>query len=231
MPIKHLALDIETVPANPLSDYSEAVQEKVREKIKQRQERNADFDYNYFASIHGDFGKIICISLGYVAEDETIHLKSLIGDDEAQLLKEFNRVIENRKGIFIHYNGLNFDIPFILQRMSHHGITLSNRRFGDLRRFSTDPHFDVMMQYYNWDMQKVLPLGILAELHGLPSPKEDLSGSKIYQAYLDGEWDRIRHYCEFDTATTLNLWWKIFQYQPVIPLEKYRFSGKENSAE
>ena len=224
MPIKHLALDIETVPANPLSDYSKTIQQKVNEKIKQRQERNADFDYNYFASIHGDFGKIICISLGYVAEDESIRLKSLIGDDEAQLLNEFNRLIENHQGIFIHYNGLNFDIPFILQRMSHHGISLSNPRFGDLRRYSSDPHFDVMMQYYNWDMQKVLPLGILAELHGLPSPKEDLSGNEIYQAYQEGEWKRIRHYCEFDTATTLNLWWKIFQHQPAIPLEKYRFS-------
>ncbi len=221
---KHLGLDIETVPAFPLTDYSLVIQDKIQEKISRQQERNPDFDYNYFASIHGDFGKIICISLGYVAEDESIRLKSIYGDDEYQILQEFNHIIAGHNGIFIHYNGLNFDIPFILQRMAHHGIAPANRRFTDLRRYSTDPHFDVMMQYYNWDMQKVLPLGILAELHGLPSPKEELSGSKVFQAYQEGEWDRIKHYCEFDTATTLNLWRKLFQFQPVIPLEKYQFS-------
>ncbi len=226
MALTHLGLDIETVPAFPLADYSEVVQIKIQEKISRQQERNPDFDYNYFASIHGDFGKIICISLGYIAEDESIRLKSIYGDDEFQILQEFNSIIEKHSGIFIHYNALNFDIPFILQRMAHHGIAPANRRFSDLRRYATDPHFDVMMQYYNWDMQKVLPLGILAELHGLPSPKEELSGSNVFQAYQKGEWKRIKHYCEFDTATTLNLWRKLFQFQPVIPLERYLFSQK-----
>jgi predicted PolB exonuclease-like 3'-5' exonuclease len=224
MPINQLALDIETVPVQPLTGYSKNVQEKVMEKIERRQDRNADFDYTYFASIHGDFGKIICISLGYLTDDYSIKLKSLSGDKEFDILREFNDLIANQNGVFIHYNGLNFDIPFILQRMTYHGLRPANGRFTNLRRYSADPHFDVMMQYYNWDMQKVLPLGILAELHGLPSPKEDLSGDKVYEAYQKGEWDRIIRYCEYDTATVLNLWRKLFQFQPVVPLEKYIFT-------
>ncbi len=224
MLIDHLALDIETVPMKALSEYSSAIQDKVNEKISRQQERNPDYDYDYFASIHGDFGKIICISLGYVNNDNEIRLKSLAGDKEEEILKEFNDIISGHRGIFIHYNGLNFDIPFILQRMAHNGLVPSNRRFSDLRRYSTNPHFDVMMQYYNWDMQKVLPLGILASLYGLPDPKEDLSGDQVFQAYKEEKWNRIIHYCEFDTATTLNLWRKIFRYQPVIPFENYRFS-------
>ncbi|HFE63626.1 MAG TPA: hypothetical protein ENK14_04320 [Caldithrix sp.] len=224
MLIDHLALDIETVPMKALSEYSSAIQDKVNEKISRQQERNPDYDYDYFASIHGDFGKIICISLGYVNNDNEIRLKSLAGDKEEEILKEFNDIISGHRGIFIHYNGLNFDIPFILQRMAHNGLVPSNRRFSDLRRYSTNPHFDVMMQYYNWDMQKVLPLGILASLYGLPNPKEDLSGDQVFQAYKEEKWNRIIHYCEFDTATTLNLWRKIFRYQPVIPFENYRFS-------
>ncbi|GAB4375090.1 MAG: 3'-5' exonuclease [Calditrichia bacterium] len=226
MVVNHLGLDIETAPIRPLSDYSPAIQEKVYEKISRIQERKPEFDYVYFASIHGDFGKIICISLGYIAEDDTIRLKSLIGEDEYQILSEFNEIIGRHKGIYLHYNGLNFDIPFILQRMSHHGIAPADPRFSDLRRFSTNPHFDVMMQYYNWDMQKVLPLGVLAELHGLPSPKESLSGEKVYEAFQNKAWEQITHYCEFDTATTLNLWNKIFYYKAAIPLENYRFSNR-----
>jgi predicted PolB exonuclease-like 3'-5' exonuclease len=221
----HLALDIETVPLKAASEYSQPIQEKIQERISRRQERDPDFDYTYFASIHADFGKIICISLGYISDDDEIRLKSLAGDDEVQLLTDFNRVIEKHSGIYIHYNGLNFDIPYIIQRMSYYGMAPASRTFNILRRYSVDPHFDVMMQYYNWDLSRALPLGILAELHGLPSPKEELAGNKVYDAYKKGEWQKIIRYCEYDTATTLNLWHKLFKFQLVIPLEKYQFSG------
>ncbi len=223
MSIDYLALDIETVPDRPITEYSEAVRKKVEQKISRIQEKNPEFDYNYFASIHGDFGKIICISVGYIAGDETIHLKSFCGDDESHILNEFNNLAEGIR-VFVHYNGLNFDIPFILQRMAHHGIRPAGSRLSNLRRYSSEPHLDVMMTYYNWDMQKVLPLGILAELHGLPSPKEDISGDMVYDSYLKGEWERIKKYCEYDTATTLNLWRKLILYLPAVPPEKYLFS-------
>ncbi len=219
----HLALDIETVPAADISEYSEAVQQVIQEKIEKQQERNPDFDFKYFASIHGDFGKIVCISMGYIA-GEKIKLKSLCGLDEYKILEEFNAIIKTIRGVFIHYNGLNFDIPFILQRMAHHGIRPSSERFKILRRFSSDPHLDLMMHYYNWDFSRVLKLGTLAELHGVPSPKEDLSGDKVYEAYLNGEWERIARYCEFDVATTLNLWNKLIRYEPLISEENYEFS-------
>lgn len=226
MQLDHLAFDIETVPAAQLSEYSPAVQEKVQQKITRVQERNPEFDFNYFASINGDFGKIVCISMGYI-NGEQIRLKSLAGHDERKILQEFNEFCSQTKGIFIHYNGLNFDVPFILQRMTHHNIRPQNSRFTNLRRYSSDPHLDLMMVYYNWDMQKVMPMGVLAELHGLPSPKEDLSGGEVYQAYLKNEWARIIRYCEFDVATTLNLWRKLIRYEPVIPPENYLFSGSE----
>ena len=224
MYIDHLAFDIETVPAKELSDYSALVQEKVNDKIARIQERNPDYDYNQFASIHGDFSRIICISMGYILKEGKIKLKSFHGDDEREILTNFNEILKPFNGIFIHYNGLNFDGPTVIQRMAHHEIMPSNRRFGNLRRYSTEPHFDVMMQYYNWDLQKSLPLGILAELHEIPSPKDDLSGDKVLEAYNKGEWERIVHYCEFDVATTLNLWNKIFNNQPIIPVDSYEFS-------
>lgn len=219
----HIALDIETVPAADLSEYSEAIQEKIQAKIDRQKERNPDFDFKYFASTHGDFGKIVCISLGYV-HGERIKLKSLFGHDEQEILEQFNKIAANTK-TFIHYNGLGFDMPFILQRMAHHGIKPAGNRMTNLRRFSSDPQFDLMMMYYNWDFSKVMSLGILAELHGMPSPKEDLSGDKVYAAYLENEWERIVRYCEFDVATTLNLWNKIYRYQPRMTVEQYDFSG------
>lgn len=221
----HLALDIETVPAADFSEYSETVQAYIQGKIDRQKERNPDFDFRYFASINGDFGKVVCISLGYIHDGEKIKLKSLYGHDEYKILEEFNHVIKTIRGVFIHYNGIGFDIPFILQRMTYHGIKPSNDRFRMLARYRTDPHFDLMMHYYNWDFSKVMSLGILAELHGIPSPKGDLSGGKVFDAYIENEWERIVRYCEFDVATTLNLWNKVYRYEPVISESNYEFSG------
>jgi len=220
----HLALDIETVPAAELNEYSEAVQEKIQQKISRQQDRNPDYNYQLFASTNGDFGKIICLSMAYV-KDEKIKLKSLYGSDEYKLLTEFNQIAKTVDK-FIHYNGLGFDMPFILQRMMHHGIRPSTKRLTNLRKFSTEPHFDLMMVYYNWDWSKVMSLGLLAELHGMPSPKGDLSGDKVYEAYRNGEWKRIVRYCEFDTATTVNLWNKLYNYEPVIDVAGYEFSDE-----
>ncbi len=220
--MNHLCFDIETVPAQSLDTYSPTVQAKIQEKLERLEARGGNASYEYFAATHGDFGKIICISVGFI-HGETIRLKSFFGEDEVAILKDFNALL-NKTSTFIHYNGLNFDVPFILQRMAHHRIPLSNPEFANLRRFATAPHFDVMMQYYNWDMSRVLPLGILAELHGLPSPKKELSGEQILTAYKEGRWSEIVHYCEFDVATTLNLYRLVTTHNTPIPLEQYLFS-------
>ncbi|RMG40031.1 MAG: hypothetical protein D6732_03480, partial [Methanobacteriota archaeon] len=62
------------------------------------------------------------------------------------------------------------------------------------------------------------------------SPKEDLSGDKVLEAYQKGEWERIVRYCEFDVATTLNLWNKIYNYEPTIDVEGYVFTEFEEKA-
>ena len=66
-----------------------------------------------------------------------------------------------------------------------------------------------------------MPLGVLAECHGLPSPKGDLDGSQVHGAYLRGELGRISRYCEFDVATTLNLWRKAWLFEEPLDCELY----------
>jgi 3'-5' exonuclease len=218
--LAHLALDIETVPCKPLTDYSESAQEQLRRRITRAAESDPDMSYEKFASLNGDLGKIICISVGYV-NDGRIRTKSFCGEDERALLIDFNELMGQVEGPFIHYNGLNFDIPFIIRRMCHHGMRPANPRFANLKRYQYEPHLDVMMSYYNWDMRGTLPLGVLAEAHGLPTPKGDLSGDKIYQAYMNDEWERIQRYCELDVATTLNLWRKVICYEPPAECELF----------
>jgi len=76
--VNHLCFDIETVPAREINTYSDAVQAKIQEKLDKLQSRGSTSTYEYFASTHGDFGKIICISVGFIHGD-TIRLKSFYG--------------------------------------------------------------------------------------------------------------------------------------------------------
>lgn len=211
-PIDHLAFDIETVPFKPLSQYSDSAQEQLTRRIARAAEHDPEMTYEKFASLNADLGRIICISIGSVHNGK-IHTKSFSGEDERAILMDFNEVMGRVDGPYIHYNGLGFDVPFILRRMCHHAMRPANPRFTNQKRYQYEPHLDVMGCYYNWDMRSTLPLGLLAETHGLPTPKADLSGDKVYGAYLNGEWDRIRRYCELDVATTLQLWRKVIRFE------------------
>ena len=218
--LEHLALDIETVPVKALDEYSESAQEQLQRRIARAAEYDPEMTYEKFASLNADLGKIVCLSIGCIKGDR-IHTKSFSGDDESSILRDFNEVMGKVNGVFIHYNGLSFDIPFIIRRMCHHGMRPANARFANVKRYQYEPHCDVMMTYYNWDPRASLPLGVLAEAHGLPTPKGDLSGDKVYAAYLSGEWDRIQRYCELDVATTLNLWRKVILFQPTASCDLF----------
>ncbi|MGB5404301.1 MAG: hypothetical protein WBN13_10035 [Robiginitalea sp.] len=53
-------------------------------------------------------------------------------------------------------------------------------------------------------------LRLLAYILGIPSPKEDLDGSKIRSVYYEeGDIDRIAKYCELDVITTTLLFLKL----------------------
>jgi 3'-5' exonuclease len=220
MPLDHLAFDIETIPGKPVELYSEGARAIIDRKIARAAEYDPEMSFEKFASLNADFGRIICISVGYVRNGR-INLKSLCGDDERAILEEFNNIIAKVKGIFIHFNGLNFDAPFIMRRMRHHGISLANPDFANLRRYQESPHLDLMQSYYNWDARAMMPLGLLAEIHRLPSPKGDLNGSQVHAAYLREELSRISRYCEFDVATTLNLWRKAWLFEEALDCELY----------
>ena len=89
-----LFLDIETVPQHPLfENLDEAGQKLYEQKTKFLQKDGQDASELYErAGIYAEFGKIICISVGYVhygKDGSQLRLKSFYSDDEKELLTEF----------------------------------------------------------------------------------------------------------------------------------------------
>ena len=127
-----LFLDIETVPETKYySDLSEDKQKLWDSKSKyQRKEDYSPEDFYDRAGIWAEFGKIICISVGYFTEVNSVRrfrVTSFYGDEHGLLL-EFKALIETHfskpKHLLCAHNGKEFDFPYIARRMVIHKISL-----------------------------------------------------------------------------------------------------------
>ena len=223
-----MALDIETVPGRDYAELQPVVRSWVDSrlrKINDGKEETDVWDYTKLASLDWDLGRVVCISLGlYEAESDSIRLKSVVGVEEREVLEGFNRLIEGYSGDYLHFNGLNFDAPFILKRMSLHGLDIADKKFTQLARYRTSPHYDLMQVRANWDYTRVKSLKVLAGIAGVPDPKDEMDGSLVHEYFKSGNLSPIRRYCEFDTATVMNLYRTLVEGQEVIPRDNYRFS-------
>ena len=103
---KIMFLDIETVPQTAdYSQLSDALAHSWDDKFKLIQARmpekytdetTASEAFNTSAGIYSEFGKIVCISVGFIhfqGVEMHIRTKSFASDDERQLLIEFTHLI------------------------------------------------------------------------------------------------------------------------------------------
>jgi len=123
-----LFLDIETVPQSPSFDgVSEAMKplwEKKSVELLKRNNSGSDEDSASIyrqAGIFAEFGKVICVSCGYLTPNRKLRIKSFYGDDEKQVLSEFaamlNKFFSQPGRLLCAHNGKEFDFPFLARRM------------------------------------------------------------------------------------------------------------------
>ena len=203
-----LFLDIETVPETQyLSDLDETKQ--ILWELKSQYQRKDEFTADEFyerAGIWAEFGKIICISVGYfniLDEARTFRVTSFHGD-ELTILNDFKSLIVSHfsmsKHLLCAHNGKEFDFPYIARRMIINNIELPNKLnlFG--KKPWEVPHLDTLDLWKFGDYKTYTSLKLLTNVLGIPSPKDDIDGSQVCRVYYeDKDIDRIITYCEKDT--------------------------------
>ena len=219
IPLEHiLFLDIETVPQHAqFSDLEPSSKRLWEQKTQyQRKEQYNPEQFYDRAGIWAEFGKIICISVGYFQKKgdfRNFRIRSFHGKEESLLL-EFKALLEthfNRpQHLLCAHNGKEFDFPYIARRMIILGIDLPFKLnlFG--KKPWEVPHLDTMELWKFGDYKTFTSLKLMAHILGIPSPKDDIDGSEVRNVfYVENNIDRIITYCEKDTVTVAQIFLKL----------------------
>ena len=222
---KILFLDIETVPEEEnfeeLSPYRQQLWE---EKSRyQRQNEITPEDFYSRAGIWAEFGKIICISVGYFdltePPERQFRIKSFSGV-EKDILEGFKQLCDAHFYLKSHllcaHNGKEFDFPYIARRMIINEIGLPKI----LQLFGKKPweiqHLDTLQLWKFGDYKHFTTLKLLAEILGIPSPKDDIDGSQVAEVYYsEKNLPRIERYCEKDVLTLAQVFLR-FTEKPLL---------------
>ncbi|HEY5408889.1 MAG TPA: ribonuclease H-like domain-containing protein [Ginsengibacter sp.] len=215
-------LDIETVSGvsnfNLLNDeWKELWTEKILKSLPP--DTTAEEYYPKRAAILAEFAKVICISTGYFKKENNdpmaigwqLRIKSFYSENEKDVLESFTKMLEqlhakNSRWIFTGHNIKEFDIPFLSRRMLVNNIEIpSYIDFQNMKPWDT-PVLDTLHLWRFGDYKHYTSLKLLAATLGVPSPKDDIDGSKVGEVFWEEkDLERIAIYCQKDVATVANV--------------------------
>ncbi|NCB69873.1 MAG: 3'-5' exonuclease [Bacteroidia bacterium] len=234
---KIMFLDIETVPAK--ADFSELsvelanlweekynlIQKRMPEKYSD--ETSAAQAFAQSAGIYSEFGKIVCISVGFIhykGPEMFFRTKSFAGDDEVKLLSDFAsllaRFCTSREHTLCGHNIKEFDIPYICRRMVIHGIALPSVLNISGKKPWEIQFIDTLELWKFGDYKNYTSLKLLTAVFGIPTPKDDIDGSQVAAVYYgENNIQRIALYCQKDVVATARVF---------LRMQGEKYFGDEN---
>ncbi|ADQ79346.1 3'-5' exonuclease, PolB [Paludibacter propionicigenes WB4] len=224
---KIMFLDIETVPQT--SDFSELPEDLAHlweEKFnlihkrmpeKYSEETTAAEGFNTSAGIYSEFGKIVCISVGFIFfQGETMHFrtKSFCGDDEKEILTGFTELIHKfcitKEHTLCGHNIKEFDIPYICRRMLINGLKLPSILNISGKKPWDITFIDTLELWKFGDYKNYTALKLLTAVFGIPTPKDDIDGSQVAGVYYkEKNVNRIAQYCQKDVVATAQVFLRL----------------------
>ena len=208
-----LVFDIETVPdvesgkrlynLNSLSDKEAG--EVMFTRRRQETDGSSDFIRHHLQQV---------VAISVVLATSNKFAVWTLGDStssEKEILQRFFEGIEKYTPTLVSWNGSGFDLPVIHYRSLLHGVQAprywesgkedqSFKWNNYLSRFH-ERHTDLMDVLAGYQYRSVAPLTEVASMLGFPG-KLGMSGDKVWDAYIDGDIELIRNYCESDVLNT-----------------------------
>lgn len=228
----NFVLDIETIPRD-LRAESPRIQRYVWERVRRGEAgggpglddflagmEDRDFadlrrEVERYMALRPEFGHVICIGMGHDArgrgELETKALTARSVEDERRILEGFWDVVRGaRDWRFVTYNGLAFDLPYLIRRSVYLGVPASTGL--PLRPYAPESHFDVMRVLSNWERTEAVRLDVVAELLGLRKSPPGMEGSQVLGLWRAGRVDEIEAYCLGDVRLAYEVFLRVEPY-------------------
>lgn len=231
-----LFLDIETVPQHPdydsmPDDWKELWNTKSISLLKYHEADTTESLYPR-AGIYAEFGKIICISCGVLqgnSDQKKITLKSFFGDNEKLLLHEFSAMVNKWSAyepkFLCAHNGKEFDFPYLCRRFVINELPIPPLLNTSGKKPWEVNHLDTMELWKFGDFKNYTSLNLLAHTLGIPTPKDDIDGSKVWEVYWkENNIQRIVTYCQKDVVTVAQIFLRM-QGEGLIKVENVEIKG------
>jgi predicted PolB exonuclease-like 3'-5' exonuclease len=175
--------------------------------------------------------RVVAISC-LLREGDTLHVWSLgtADDGEGTLIQRFFDGIEKYTPNLVSWNGGGFDLPVLHYRgLIHNVVAPRYWDMGDddrdfkwnnyISRYHTR-HTDLMDLLALYQSRSSAPLDQLAQLCGFPG-KLGMDGSKVWDAYQNGQIEVIRNYCDTDVVNTWLVSLRFQQMRGVLSVDAY----------
>jgi predicted PolB exonuclease-like 3'-5' exonuclease len=221
---KILFLDIETVGLEKNYDDLRANHPRIADQFdkyfdwflkrfpedKEIQEDQKNVDFATRAALVPEFAKVVCVSVAFVLINGEVKKQSFSGDDENQLLRDCQNLLDRCGKLdfwLCGHNLKNFDIPMLAKRMLIQNILPPSI----LPSYDTKPWevkaIDTKEVWQFGAYTAIGSLDLLCACMDVPSPKEgEVTGSKVHDAYWNKNMlKEITEYCERDVQVLVDV--------------------------
>jgi predicted PolB exonuclease-like 3'-5' exonuclease len=165
------------------------------------------------AGIISTYGKIVCISFGFIDNGGVSKISSYYGDNEEEIVNSFNNLLKkietknfNLSGFRVNY----FDIPWVLHKLHKYGIEPANmiylydKKPWDLRVVDMSDDWKGKFAWaFSFD-EMCYELDVV-------SPKDIINGSDVHKYYWSGKIEQIKIYCEKDVNSSIEVSKKLYK--------------------
>ncbi|MCP9471544.1 MAG: ribonuclease H-like domain-containing protein [Nitrospira sp.] len=175
--------------------------------------RRAEDELYAKSAFDGTFSRVVCIGLLEFSDQmEARGAVAWYGHNERELLHRFwARLAQIRPSLFITHNGLGFDFPFLKKRSIIHQVKPSMEI--NLAKFRTEPIYDTMAIWSNWDTRSWIKLDVLAR--ALQVETKSGSGEQVAEMWEKGQGLELARYCLQDTYVTYACYCRMNFKQPL----------------
>lgn len=203
-----LFLDIETASGEREipKDLIPILQWKFRDKETDKLPTKKEIEeiYKKRSALDATTGKIVTVTCGYINQGK-IYLKTFSGE-EKDILTGVVATLTHGTRIIVSVNGTQFDLPYMRKRCNILGIKFPEhlndvgKKPWELDKYS----LDLMVAFKGANYMNT-GLAEMCWAFGVTSPKGDLQGDQVSEAYWNGGIKEIIKYNQGDVIALINL--------------------------